>query len=216
MVEAPLNKRVLAFLEKLIIDRFFKPRQHLIENEISLVIGVSRPPIREALRALEVQGMVISIPNHGFTVVEFTEKDVRNIYLIRATLESLLFKLATSKLTSEDLNSLESIYLKMAQMIEEENVNAYFDLNNEFHNIILQAVDNEQLTRIILNLCKQVLFFRKFHIISTSSTLQHSLQMHRSQIDALRSRNGEKAASLRYQQIYDASQRLDRKLKILI
>lgn len=206
MVEAPLNRRVLAFLEKLIIDGVLKPRQHLIENEISCAIGVSRPPIREALRALDVEGMVISLPNRGFTVIEFTEKDVRNIYLIRATLESLAFKLATANLSSEELESLELIYSNMAKAVEEGNVSGYFDLNSEFHNIILHAVDNEQLTKIILNLGKQVMFFRKLYIVSTSNTLQQSLRMHRSQLDALRSGDTEKAGRLRYQQIYEGGQ----------
>lgn len=206
MPEAPLKKRVLAFLEKLIIDGLLKPRQHLIETEISCAIGVSRPPIREALRALEVEGLVISVPNRGFTVTEFTEKDVKNVYLIRATLERLAFKLATAALTPKTLDALESVYRKMAKAVDEENLSGYFDLNHEFHSIILQAVNNEQLTKIILNLGKQVMFFRKLSIISTPGTLRQSLEMHRSLLDALRSGDGEKAGQLRYQQIHDAGQ----------
>lgn len=206
MTEAPLKKRVLEFLEKLIIDGILKPGQHLIENEISCAIGVSRPPIREALRALEVEGMVIFLPNRGVTVAGFTEKDVRNVYLIRATLESLAFKLATANLSPEEIDSLESIYLKMAKAVEEGNVSGYFDLNHEFHCIILQAVDNIQLTKIIMNLGKQTMFFRKLYIISSSDTLRQSLAMHRNQLDALRSRDGEKAGQLRYQQIQDSGQ----------
>ncbi len=200
MTDAPLKERVIAFLEKLIIEGDLKPRERLIENEISHAIEVSRPPIREALRALEGEGLVVSLPNRGVTVVEITEKDVQNVYLIRANLESLAVKLATANFTIEDFDLLESIYSQMVQKTGEGDLSSYFLMNREFHETILRAADNEQLTRILKNLGKQTMPFR-FFIISTPGMLQKSLDNHRSLLDAMRARDAERAGQLRYEQI---------------
>jgi DNA-binding GntR family transcriptional regulator len=205
MTDAPLKERVIAFLEKLIIEGDLKPRERLIENEISLAFDVSRPPIREALRALESEGLVVSLPNRGVTVAEITEKDVQNVYLIRASLESLAVKLATDNLTSEKHDFLESIYLLMVQKAKEGDLSSYFQMNREFHETVLQAADNEQLTRILRNLGKQTMPFR-FFVISTPGMLQKSLENHRNLLDALRARDGEQAGRLRYEQIQNGGQ----------
>jgi DNA-binding GntR family transcriptional regulator len=205
MTDAPLKERVITFLEKFIIEGDLKPRERLIENEISRAIEVSRPPIREALRALESEGLVISLPNRGVTVAEITEKDVQNVYLIRANLESLAVKLATANLTYEKLDLLESIYLRMVQKAGEGDLSSYFQMNREFHETILQTADNEQLTRILKNLGKQTMPFR-FFIISTPGMLQKSLENHRSLLDAMQARDGEQAGRLRYEQIQNGGQ----------
>lgn len=204
---APLTQRIVCFLEKLIIEGTLKPRERLIESDLSQVLGVSRPPIREALRALEREELVTFSHRRGVTITEISEKDVQDVYLIRATLESLATNLAAKNLTKEHLLKLEAIYRRMAQAAQKRDLSSYFQLNQEFHGIILEAAENQKLTKILKNLGKQTLRFR-FIALSTPGRLEQSQKNHRRLLDALKAREAKQAGRLRFEDVQSGGQTL--------
>ncbi len=204
---APLTERVVGFLEKLIIEGTLKPRERLIESDLSHALGISRPPIREALRALEREELVTFSHRRGVRVTEINEKDIQDVYLIRATLESLAVKLATEKLMKENLLKLEAIYKQMSQAAKKRDLSSYFRFNQEFHKKILESAGNEKLAKILQNLGKQTLRFR-FFALSTPGRLEQSQKNHRLLLNALKARNAERASDLRFENVQSGGQTL--------
>jgi DNA-binding GntR family transcriptional regulator len=200
--EASLTEKVVGYLEKLIIEGTFKPRERLIEEDLARALGVSRPPIREALRALEREALVTFSPRRGVAVTEITEKDIQDVYLIRATLESLAVKLAAKNVSVEELEKIEGIYKQMVQAAKKKDLSLYFQLNQEFHGSVFSASKNEKLTKILDNLGKQTLRFR-YYTLSTPGRLEGSIDNHRRLVDALKSRDSRLAGRLRTKQILD-------------
>ncbi len=197
---APLTERVGGFLEKLIIEGIFKPRERLIETELSTALGVSRAPIREALRALEREELVTFSPGRGAMVAEITEKEIQDVYLIRTTLESLAVKIAAVKMSREILAELDAIYKLMEKAANNRELSSYFKFNQEFHDKIMDAADNEKLSKILKNLGKQTLRFR-FFALSAPGQLEQSMENHRLLLAALKSKDADRAGELRLEHI---------------
>ncbi len=198
--KAPLTERVGAFLEKMIIEGILKPRERLIETELSAALGVSRPPIREALRALEKEELVTFSPGRGAMVAEITEKEIQDVYLIRTTLESLAVKIAASKMTRKILVQLEVLYKMMEKAAKNGELSSYFKYNQDFHDKIMGAADNEKLSKILRNLGKQTVRFR-FFALSAPGRLEQSMENHRLLLAALKSNDAEQASQLRFEHV---------------
>jgi DNA-binding GntR family transcriptional regulator len=204
-LNAPLIERIAGFIEKLIIEGTLKPRERLIETNLSQALGVSRPPVREALRALEREELVTFSHRRGVTVTEITEKDVQDVYLIRSTLESLAVKLAAKNLTKENLIKLEALNAQMSKASQRRDVNAYFQLNQEFHEIILEAANNQKLSKILKNLGKQTLRLR-FFTLSLPGRIKKSQENHCRLLDALKAQDAEAAGRLRLEDVQSGGQ----------
>lgn len=206
-----LVDKLVNFLEKEIIEGQLKPGERLIETRLSKALGISRSPIREALRILEREGFVTVSPRRGITVSEFTNKDIDDVYKIRAPLEALAAELATANLTDENITELESIYLDMKKAAEKKDLKKYFQFSQEFHEKMLKATDNERLIKILNNFRKQILRFRFFGL-SFPERIDGSLQNHRKLLDFFRSRDVERAGNLRYEVVENSRNFLKQKL----
>lgn len=202
---APLMERIASFIEKLIIEGTLKPRERLIETDLSKALEVSRPPLREALRALEREELVTFFHRRGITVTDITEKEVQDVYLIRSILESVAVKLATANITKEDLDKMEFINEQMSEAVQEGDLKSYFQLDQEFHEIILYAANNQKLSKILKNLEKQTLRFR-FFILSSPGRIEQSQEGHRNLLDALKVRDAEAASNLRLKDVQRGGQ----------
>ena len=140
-----LRGRVFHKIRNDILNGRYKEHEELKEIRIGKELGVSRTPVREALRQLELEGLVQIIPNRGAFVTGIQENDVRDIYAIRALLEGLCARWATERITAEQLEAMEeNVYLAefhagkghMEQMAE---------LDNQFHHILYDACGSKML-----------------------------------------------------------------------
>lgn len=193
-----LVDKVVYLLEKEIIEGRLKPRERLIETELSDALKISRSPIREALRVLERDGLVTISPRKGITVSDITDRDIEDVYTIRAVLEGLAARLSTKNFTEKDIATLENIYDKMEKAAQKRDLNDYFQLIQEFQEKMLKATFNERLIRILENLRKQILRFR-FFALSFPGQVNNSLLNHRKLLDAFKSRDGELAGRIRFE-----------------
>ncbi|RFU64544.1 GntR family transcriptional regulator [Peribacillus saganii] len=132
-----LQEQVTATIREAIFKQVFKPGERLIQDELASKLGVSRMPIREALRCLEREGLVEFLPHKGAQVIGITKEDIEELYYLRSLLEGVTVQKSMYFLTETERTQLEKIVEKMDMDIADRNVDSYVKHNQDFH-ILLQ------------------------------------------------------------------------------
>ena len=148
-------------IQEWIVTGQFHPGKQIKEEEISQRLGISRPPVREALKMLEAAGLVFRKPRCGVFVPEMTEKDMWEVYTLKATLYEMATGLAMDVISERDISKLESYVKKMEVCVEKEplDVLRYQDLHKTFHDSIMGIAGNDRLRTFASNLHNQVTLF---------------------------------------------------------
>ena len=153
-----LGSRVFHTIRENILSGQYTTDDELKEKTIGEELGVSRTPVREALRQLELEGLVTIIPNKGAYVVGISRKDIRDIYEIRSRLEGLCARWAASHITKMQLDELEeNIYLSDFHSAK-GNTEQVVELDNKFHEILYNASGSKELRHVLLDfhiMCKE-------------------------------------------------------------
>lgn len=156
----PLRDVVFQALRKAIITGEFSPGERLMEIALAQKLGVSRTPVREAIRMLEQDGLVNMIPRKGAHVAQITEKSLMDVMEIRITLEELAASLACQRITKEGKANLQKIHHEFIQAVEQCDTMAIAGKDQQFHDCIFAASDNKRLIDIINNLQEQIYRYR--------------------------------------------------------
>lgn len=156
----PLGEVVFEDLKKAILDGELKAGQRLMETAIAEKLGVSRTPVREAIRKLEKEKFVKMIPRKGAYVTELTLDDMMEVLEIRVVLEGLSAKLAARKIDEKSKEKLKDNVEKFKKALNQMDRKALVKLDDEFHNIIYEATDNDKLIEMISDLHDQFQRFR--------------------------------------------------------
>jgi DNA-binding GntR family transcriptional regulator len=135
-----------------ILDGTYKPQEHLVVSKLIEEIGISTIPIREALKQLEAEGLVKSFQHKGVQVVLYSPEEFEHLYMIRALLEGLAGRLGTEKITKAGIDRMKTALEKMGLAAEKGDVKGETQLNFEFHQILYQAANCQQLNKMITNL----------------------------------------------------------------
>lgn len=189
-----LRERVYNALREDILNGKYKIGDNLIEMKIAAELNVSRTPVREAVRQLEFEGLVESIPNKGVTVKGITEKDIEDIYKIRVVLEELSVKWALKEITDEDIKKLQDVYELMEFYTAKGDVNQIAALNTKFHEIIFNAAKSNVLKNILRDFQFYVKLARH-ESLTTPGRKEEALREHFNILSALKERNLEEAVS---------------------
>ena len=163
----PLRDVVFNTLRQAIITGEFAPGERLMEIALANRLGVSRTPVREAIRMLELEGLVVMIPRKGAEVAKITEKDLRDVLEVRSSLEELAAELATERMNEEIKEKLEKALDDFKKAIDSEDNAAIADSDVEFHDIIFEATGNARLIQIISNLREQMYRYRLEYVKDT-------------------------------------------------
>ncbi|KIL45154.1 GntR family transcriptional regulator [Jeotgalibacillus soli] len=187
---ATLQFKVTTKLRELILKGEFKMGERLTQEEWAKNLGVSRMPIREALRQLEVEGLVRIEPRRGAIVTPISAEDVEEIYQLRALLEGQAVLKSLPFLDDEDINELERLYEKMIALKEDEkDMEEYMELNAQFHHILREGCPWRRIKGFIDTLWKGIPSY-------TPSVLSHHLkeahEEHRLMVEYAKQKNGEK------------------------
>ena len=156
----PLRDVVFNTLRQAILRGEMEPGERLMEIQLAQKLGVSRTPIREAIRKLELEGLVIMIPRKGAEVAHITEKDMRDVLEVRSTLEELAVTLACKNVTPEKIDELKAANKVFESAIVSKDVVNIVDADVQFHDIIYAMTDNQRLIQIINNLREQMYRYR--------------------------------------------------------
>ncbi|WHH57305.1 GntR family transcriptional regulator [Petroclostridium sp. X23] len=165
----PLREVIFDSLREAIIMGELKPGERLMEIQLAEKMGVSRTPVREAIRKLELEGLVVMIPRKGAHVAELSVKDIKDVLEVRSSLDGLASALAAKRINKDELRELGNIVDQFAQYLEKNNVQGLIKKDVEFHELIYKASRNEKLGQIATNLKEQIHRFRVVYLKDYSS-----------------------------------------------
>lgn len=191
-VYQPLSEVVCNTLRAAIRDGVFKSHERLMEIRLAEELGVSRTPIREAIRRLEQEGFVVMIPRRGAYVANISEKSVQHVFEIRIALEELAAGLAAQYIHPEELTALEELLNEVRHCLDTEDYKNIVNLDVHFHDLLYKASRNERLGEILNNLREQMLRFRAFNS-NLPGRLEETWIEHRALLDALAAHDVDKA-----------------------
>jgi len=195
-----LRGRVFNKIREDILSGVYQESDELKENTIGLELGVSRTPVREALRQLELEGLVTIIPNKGAYVTGITSKDIHDIYMIRSYLEGLCAKWACEHITEAQIEELEEIIYLSEFHARRSHNEQLVDLDNKFHDLIYRASGSKILDHVLSDFHHYVERIRKI-TLSRSSRATKSNEEHALILDAIKKRDGDLAEAIAHNHI---------------
>lgn len=209
----PLRELVCENIRQAIIDGTFSPGERLMEIQLADEMGVSRTPVREAIRKLELEGFVVMIPRRGTYVADISIKDITEIYEIRTCLDTLAAGLAAERITDEELEALNRLLVEIGQHIADNNMEKIVEADTAFHDILYQASRNERLRSIINNLREQLTGIRG-RSMSYPGRLIETMEEHRTLVDSIAARDSERAQEAARVHIENAEHTLMKSLTV--
>lgn len=174
----PLRDVVFNTLRKAILTGELKPGERLMEIHLANRLGVSRTPIREAIRKLELEGLVIMIPRRGAEVAQITEKSLKDVLEVRRALDALCTELACDRISEEEKENLREACSAFERATVTGDATTIAAADVAFHDIIVQATGNARLIQLINNLSEQMYRYR-FEYIKDESGHDNLVNEHR-------------------------------------
>ncbi len=171
----PLRETVCEVLRDAIQRGILEPGERLMEIQLAEELGISRTPVREAIRKLEQEGYVIMMPRRGTYVSSMSVRDVKEIFEIRSALESLATTLATMRIEADELEKLRTLLTEIEGHIERKDIEKIVATDIEFHGLLYQVSRNERLVAIISRTLS----------MSYPGRLKETLAEHRAMVEAI-------------------------------
>jgi len=199
-----LRGKVFSQIQNEILNGKYEPGDSLIETKLSEELGVSRTPVREALRQLELEGLVQSVPNKGAIVTGISAKDIEDIYTIRMMIEGLAARWATEKITREELVELnEALDLEEFYTLKEDTEHL-LKFDSKFHDIIFKACKSNPLMHTLSTFHNYVQRARNASLESPGRAYK-ALEEHRAILKAIIDKDADKAEKLTTEHVRNAS-----------
>ena len=174
----PLRDVVFNTLRQAILTGELKPGERLMEIHLANRLGVSRTPIREAIRKLELEGLVTMIPRRGAEVAQITEKSMKDVLEVRRTLDALSAELACERISPEEEEALKKACQNFEEAVKTKDAKIIAKADVALHDIIAAATGNQRLIQLINNLAEQMYRYR-FEYIKDASQHERIIQEHR-------------------------------------
>ncbi len=181
--DVSLRNKVFKYIKAQIINGHYQPTESLVESKLADELGVSRTPIREAIRLLELEGLVETIPNKGAIVLGISDKDVEDIYAIRKLIEGLAARWAAERINAVDKKELQKTIDLMEFYAQKGDLDELADLDNKFHQIIYEASGSKILNLTLSNLHQYVQLAR-LESLRVPNRLKQTLLEHRAILDS--------------------------------
>ena len=160
----PLRDVVFKTLRQAILKGELEPGERLMEIQLAERLGVSRTPIREAIRKLELEGLVLMIPRKGAEVAKISEKSLRDVLEVRRSLEELAIELACQRMTEEEVDALEQTQEEFKAAVACGDARKIAETDETYHDVIYKGTGNARLVQILNNLREQMYRYRLEYI----------------------------------------------------
>ncbi len=151
-----LHDEVVDRLRMLILNGELEPKSRVNENSLAKRFGISRTPLREAIKILAAEGLLVLLPNRGARVAAITKREIEEITEIVASLEALGAELACRNITPEEIESLQAMHSEMVTAWKNDDKDAYFRLNRQIHETIILVSRNQMLKEVYFNLSGRI------------------------------------------------------------
>lgn len=206
-----LRGKVFQKLREDILSGVYEPREELREISIGEEMGVSRTPVREALRQLELEGLVTIVPNRGAYVTGISSKDVRDIYHVRSMLEGMCARWATEHITEAQIEEMEEIVLLSEFHLTKKgdsNMAQVSELDGKFHKVLYEASNSRILEHVLSDFHKYVQMARR-QSVKTKDRARKSIAEHKEILEAIKSRDKDLAETLANRHIMNVIENLN-------
>ena len=187
----PLRDVVFNTLREAILKGELQPGERLMELQLAAKLGVSRTPIREAIRMLEQEGLAVTMPRKGAEVARMTLKDMEDVLEVREALDELAAKIACDKITDQQLEKLLIIKDEFVKSMESSDVKKIAEADVKFHDVIYEATDNAKLVNLLSNLREQIYRYR-VEYLKNEDNYPTLIKEHEEIFKALKARDKEK------------------------
>ena len=184
----PLRDVVFNTLREAILHGELQPGERLMEISLANRLGVSRTPVREAIRKLELEGLVIMVPRKGAQVAKITEKDLNDVLEVRMGLEELAMRFACERIDEEQLKKIADAANVFEKLMESNDITALAQADVRFHELIYDATQNKRLVQIISNLREQMYRYR-IEYLKDSTARATLVKEHRGIYQALKNKD---------------------------
>ena len=201
----PLRDVVFNTLRKAILKGELKPGERLMEIALAEKLGVSRTPVREAMRKLELEGLVVMIPRR-------TEKDLNDVLEVRMALENLSIENACARMTEEQLDDLWKAAKNFEDTMAEGNLVKLAEADVAFHEVIYKSSDNRRLNQVLNNLREQIYRYR-VEYLKDEETRNLLVKEHEEIYEAIKNRDLKKAKEISYQHIENQREAIIRSIR---
>jgi DNA-binding GntR family transcriptional regulator len=191
-----LHDEVLGRLRDFIVEGHLRPGERVPERRLCESLGVSRTPLREALKVLAAEGLVELLPNRGARIREFTKQDVQDIFEILAALEAAAGRLACSRISDEQVAVIEQLHYEMYGHYMRRELPDYFRLNQAIHERIVAASRNATLQASHRSFTSRMRRLRYSANTIKRDRWGQAMREHEQMIDALRRRDGQELGSI--------------------
>lgn len=199
----PLREIVFETLRDAIINQTLEPGERLMEIQMAEEMGVSRTPVREAIRKLELEGLVIMVPRKGAYVAGISVRDIHEVFEVRTSLEGLAASLAAQRITPEELDEMERNLFLEAGELEGNNLSSIIEIDTSFHDLLYKAAKNQKLFQMVSNLQEQLQRFRSASLALPGRS-KTALDEHRKILEALAMGDSKHAQKLAMEHIESA------------
>ena len=196
----PLRDVVFNTLRRAILRGELKPGERLMEIQLANKLGVSRTPIREAIRKLELEGLVLMIPRKGAEVAEITEKNLRDVLEVRCALEELAVQLACERIDEEGVKALRDAGRHFKEILDSDDITQIAQADEAFHDVIFTATGNARLIQLLNNLREQMYRYR-IEYLKKKECYPVLLAEHKEILDAISERDKDHATRITSQHI---------------
>ena len=207
----PLRDVVFYTLRQAILKGELEPGERLMEMQLAEQLGVSRTPIREAIRKLELEGLVLMIPRRGAIVAKITEKDLKDVLEVRASLERLSTKLACERMEEETIEELREAQEAFKAALRGDDITLQAQKDVEFHDVIYKSTKNLRLIQMLNNLREQMYRYR-LEYLTDGTSHQKLVEEHEAIIEALSRRDTEETTNIMVGHVYNQEQAVMRKI----
>ena len=187
-----LYQEVAERLRQRIFSHELQPGTWVDEQALADQYGISRTPLREALKVLASEGLVTLKPRRGCYVTEISERDLDEIFTVMALLEGECAREAAIKASDQELEALKKIHSRLERGARDGDIEGYFDANQAFHHSLQDIADNHWLQHVIEDL-RKVIKLSRHHSLFSEGRLEQSLIEHGALLAALLARNPELA-----------------------
>lgn len=202
--ERSLRYMVYEAIKENILNGRYPAGESLVESKIADELHVSRTPVREAIRQLEFEDLVVSIPNRGVFVLGLTRQDFEDIYAIRILIEGQIVQWAIDRVTEEELNKLYEIVELMEFYTKKKDYESLVRLDTNFHKTIYDACKSKHLNRMLTGLHSNMQLARQ-QSLRRPNRAERSLEEHQAILDAIEKKDRDLAMSLMVEHVTSAS-----------
>jgi DNA-binding GntR family transcriptional regulator len=210
-----LRNQIEDQIRQAILDGHLKPGERLVESAIAEQLQLSRAPVREALSALEREGIIDYLPRRGYFVVEFTPKDIEEIYSLRLLLEIGALRRAIHQFSEADIQKMQDIVETLGHVEEKWEQSRIASLDLSFHELICKAADHQRLHSVWERMRMQTGMLMGVTTRTHYDRPQNHKQFHQSILDAILDKDLARAEMLLSEHILDAQQRALRQMEVM-